>query len=256
MEIRDLIDKLIKKYPLDLQEDWDNSGLQIGNLDNELKNILVSLDLEDEGIDLAIKNNCNLIITHHPYLFNGTKSIDLSDRFYNRLEKVIKNDITVFALHTNLDIADDGLNDNLCNLLDIKNSKVLEVEKEVGLGRYGDINPVSAYDFAKNIKEKLQAEELICYGDMKKTISKIGVCGGSGSSLLDDALKQGCDLMLTGDVSYHMAMDYSNRGLIIVDAGHFASENHVVYKLKEVLKNMTDRNVYTYSKGDSFRTFI
>lgn len=256
MEIRDLIDKLIKKYPLDLQEDWDNSGLQIGNLDNELKNILVSLDLEDEGVDLAVKNNCNLIVTHHPYLFNGTKSIDLSDQFYNRLEKVIKNDITVFALHTNLDIADDGLNDNLCNLLDIKNSKVLEVEKEVGLGRYGDINPVNAYDFAKNIKEKLQAEELICYGDMKKTISKIGVCGGSGSSLLDDALKQGCDLMLTGDVPYHMAMDYSNRGLIIVDAGHFASENHVVYKLKEVLENMTDRNVYTYSKGDKFRTFI
>lgn len=256
MEIRDLIDKLIKKYPLDLQEDWDNSGLQIGNLDNELKNILVSLDLEDEGVDLAVKNNCSLIITHHPYLFNGTKSIDLSDQFYNRLEKVIKNDITVFALHTNLDIADDGLNDNLCNLLDIKNSKVLEVEKEVGLGRYGDINLVNAYDFAKNIKEKLQVEELICYGDMKKTISKIGVCGGSGSSLLDDALKQGCDLMLTGDVSYHMAMDYSNRGLIIVDAGHFASENHVVYKLKEVLENMTDRNVYTYSKGDKFRTFI
>lgn len=256
MEIRDLIEKLTQKYPLDLQEDWDNSGLQIGNLDNELKNILVSLDLEDEGVDLAINNNCNLIITHHPYLFNGTKSIDLSDQFYKRLEKLIKNDITVFALHTNLDIADDGLNDNLCKLLDIKNPKVLEVDKEVGLGRYGDIKSVKAYDFAKNIKEKLKVEELICYGDMEKTISKIGVCGGSGSSLLDDALKQGCDLMLTGDVSYHMAMDYSNRGLIIIDAGHFASENHVIYKLKEVLENMTDIKVYTYSKEDSFRTFI
>ncbi|MFO3716071.1 Nif3-like dinuclear metal center hexameric protein [Anaerococcus cruorum] len=256
MEIRYLIEKLNEKYPLDLQEDWDNSGLQIGNLNNELKNILVSLDLEDEGVDLAIKNNCNLIITHHPYLFNGTKSIDLSDQFYKRLEKVIKNDITVFAMHTNLDIADDGLNDNLCNILEIKNPRVLEVGKEVGLGRFGEINPTQAKNFASIVKEKLKAEELICYGDMEKTISKIAVCGGSGSSLLDDALEHSCDLMLTGDVSYHMAMDYSNRGLIIIDAGHFASENHVIYKLKDVIASMTEKDVYTYSKEDSFRTFI
>ncbi|MFO3717722.1 Nif3-like dinuclear metal center hexameric protein [Anaerococcus sp. ENR1011] len=256
MEIRDLIYKLNEKYPLDLQENWDNSGLQIGNLNNELKNILVSLDLEDEGVDLAIKNNCNLIITHHPYLFNGTKSIDLSDQFYKRLEKVIKNDITVFAMHTNLDIADDGLNDNLCNILEIKNPRVLEVGNEVGLGRFGEINPTQAKNFASIVKEKLKAEELIYYGDMEKTISKIAVCGGSGSSLLDDALEHSCDLMLTGDVSYHMAMDYSNRGLIIIDAGHFASENHVIYKLKDVIASMTEKDVYTYSKEDSFRTFI
>lgn len=256
MEIRDLIYKLNEKYPLDLQENWDNSGLQIGNLNNELKNILVSLDLEDEGVDLAIKNNCNLIITHHPYLFNGTKSIDLSDQFYKRLEKVIKNDITVFAMHTNLDIADDGLNDNLCNILEIKNPRVLEVGNEVGLGRFGEINPTQAKNFASIVKEKLKAEELIYYGDMEKTISKIAVCGGSGSSLLDDALNHDCDLMLTGDVSYHMAMDYSNRGLIIIDAGHFASENHVIYKLKDVIASMAEKDVYTYSKEDSFRTFI
>lgn len=256
MEVRELIEKLNDKYPLDLQEEWDNSGLQIGNINDELDNILISLDLEDGGIDFAIKNNCNLIITHHPYLFNGIKSINLTDSFYNRLKKVIKNDIVVFAMHTNLDIANDGLNDNLCEILNIQKRKVLEIDKEIGLGRYGFINPIKACEFAKNVKEQLSAEKLICYGDMDKTIKKVAVCGGSGSSLFEDATKRDCDLMITGDVSYHMGMDYSNRGLSIIDAGHFASENHVIYKLQDVIRKMTNREIFTYSKGDSFRTFI
>lgn len=256
MEIRQLLDKLCDKYPLELQEDWDNSGLQIGNIDNELKNILISLDLEDEGIDYAIKNDCNLIITHHPYLFNGTKSIDFTDQFYDRLEKVVKNNITVFALHTNLDIAEDGLNDNLCEILGIRDIKVLELDKTIGLGRYGLIDQKSALNFAKEVKEILKANELVCYGDTNKKISKVAVCGGAGQSLLDDAIAQNCDLMITGDVSYHMGMDYANRGIFIIDAGHFASENHVIYKLKDVISQMTDNNIYTYSKEDTFRTFI
>lgn len=256
MEIRELIEKLCEKYPLDLQEDWDNSGLQIGNLDNKLKNVLISLDLEDEGVDKAIENNCNLIITHHPYLFNGTKSIDFTDQFYNRLEKVVKNDITVFAMHTNLDIASDGLNDNLCEILGIKDTNVLELDKEVGLGRYGHIEEIIARDFAQKVKEILKANELICYGDTTKKVSKIGVCGGAGQSLFEDALSRGCDLMITGDVSYHMGMDYSNRGLFLIDAGHFASENHVIFKLKDVVSTMTDSTIYTYSKEDDFRSFI
>ena len=256
MEIRELLDKLCDKYPLSLQEEWDNSGLQIGNIENELKNILISLDLEDEGVDYAIENDCNLIITHHPYLFNGTKSIDFTDKFYDRLEKVIKNDITVFALHTNLDIAEDGLNDNLCEILKIKDVKVLEQDKIIGLGRYGFVEETSAKDFAKSVKETLKANELVCYGDTDKKISKVALCGGAGQSLLDDALAHNCDLMITGDVSYHMGMDYANRGLFIIDAGHFASENHIIYKLKDVISKMTDNNIYTYSKEDTFRTFI
>ena len=89
MEIGELIAKLEEKYPFSLQEAWDNSGLQIGNPKDELKNVMVSLDLEEETINKAIENDCNLIITHHPYLFNGAKSIDLSKNFYKRLMLLI-----------------------------------------------------------------------------------------------------------------------------------------------------------------------
>lgn len=256
MEIRQLIDKLTAKYPLDLQEDWDNSGLQIGSLDRELKGILISLDLEDEGIEFAIKNNCNLIITHHPYLFKDTKSIDFSDSFYKRLENVVKNDITVYALHTNLDKAYDGLNDNLCDILRLENTRVLELDKEIGLGRFGEISSTKACDFAEFVKEKLNANKLVCYGNLDREIRNIAVCGGAGSSLFEDALVRDCDLMITGDVSYHMGMDYGDRGLVIIDPGHFASENHIIYKLEDEINKMTDCKVVTYSKEDTFRTFI
>lgn len=253
MEIRKLIDKLDEKYPFSLQESWDNSGLQVGNPNNEVKNILISLDLEDEGVDMAIENNCNLIINHHPYLFSPSKSIDLSKNFYKRLEKLIKNDITVYAFHTNLDIAYDGLNDNLANILNIKASKVLEANKDPGLGRYGYIEKCEAREYIKFIKDTLKAKGLIVYGDLDKKISKIAVCGGSGGELIDDAINKSCNLIITGDVKYHDGMDKANEGIIIVDAGHFASENHVIYKLKEEIDKLVESKVYTYSKGDSFR---
>ena len=256
MEIKELIKKLCDKYPLELQEDWDNSGLQIGNIERELKNVLISLDLEEEGVDMAIKNDCNLIITHHPYIFNPIKSIDFADSFYERLEKVIKNDITVFAMHTNLDIAPDGLNDSLCQILGIRDTRVLELDNDPGLGRLGYIKATKASDFASTVKAKLKANGLICYGDMNKIIETVGVCGGSGSSLFEDAIKKDCDLMVTADVSYHMGMDYANRGLVIIDPGHFASENHIIYKLKDTIGKMTNREVFTFSKEDTFRTFL
>lgn len=256
MQILDLIKKLEEKYPFDLQEEWDNSGLQLGNPDDELKGVILSLDLEDKAIDLAIKEGANLIITHHPYLFNPTNSIDFRDSFYNRLKRCIKNDITVFAFHTNLDIAKGGVNDNLANILGLRDIKSLEQDKEIGLGRYGYIEKQSASKYLGEVKEKLKASGLVAYGNLKKEIKKVALCGGAGSSLIEDAINKSCDLIITGDVKYHEAMDMSNKGIIIADVGHFASENHIVFKLAEEIEEILGKEVYTFSKTDSFRHFI
>lgn len=255
MEIRELIEKLEKKYPFSLQEEWDNSGLQIGNPKDEVKNVLVSLDLEEEGIKETIANDCNLIITHHPYLFNGAKSIDFSRRFYKRLNTCVKNDITVYAFHTNLDIAGGGVNDNLCRILEIDRTRVLEKGKDLGLGRYGFIEEKDADQFIREIKDKLEASGLVVYGDTSKKVKKIGVCGGAGSDLIRDALDISCDMIITGDVKYHDGMDLANEGIIICDVGHFASENHIIYKLQKDIEEIFAGNVMTFSKGDSFRKF-
>ena len=257
MQIRELIDKLEEKYPFNLQEDWDNSGLQIGNPNDELKGVVLSLDLEEDAIDFALEDGkANLIITHHPYLFSPTKSLDFRDSFYDRLKRCIKNDITVYASHTNLDIAEDGVNDNLARLLGLKDTKSLELGKELGLGRYGYIERQVAYKFLKDAKEILEASGLIVYGNYNKTIEKVAVCGGAGSFLIEDAIKESCDLILTGDVKYHEAMDMANKGIIIGDVGHYASENHIIYKLAEEIEQVIEQKVYTFSKTDNFRKFI
>lgn len=253
MRIYELIEKLNERYPFDLQEEWDNSGLQIGNPENELSGVVISLDLEEETVEMAMENGANIIITHHPYLFNPTNSIDFRDSFYNRLQKCIKNDITVYAFHTNLDIAEDGVNDNLANILGLRDVKSLEIGKELGLGRYGYTEKRKASDYLKFVKEKFEAENIIAYGNIDKEIEKIALCGGAGSSLIEDAISLSCDLMITGDVQYHEAMDLSNKGIIIADVGHFASENHIIYKLQKEIEEILGKEVYTFSKTDSFR---
>ena len=256
MQIRELIEKLDEKYPFELQEEWDNSGLQIGNPDKKLKGVVISLDLEEESVNMAIENDVNLIITHHPYLFSPTNSIDFRDSFYNRLQKCIKNDITVYAFHTNLDIAEGGVNDNLANILGLKDIKNLEIGKELGLGRYGKIKKTKASDFLRFVKGKLAAENIIAYGNLEREIETIALCGGAGSSLIEDAISLSCDLMITGDVKYHEAMDMSNKGIIIADVGHFASENHIIYELQAEVEELIGKEVYTFSKTDSFRNIF
>ena len=257
MQIRELIGKLEEKYPFELQEEWDNSGLQLGNPEEELKGVVLSLDLEEGAIDYALEDKkANLIITHHPYLFNPTKSIDFRDSFYNRLRKCIKNDITVFAFHTNLDIADGGVNDNLAKMLGPRDIKSLENGKELGLGRYGYIDKKPAEKFLRYVKDKLEASGIVVYGNYDKIIEKVALCGGAGSFLLEDAINESCDLMITGDVKYHEAMDMSNKGIIIADVGHFASENHIIYKLQSEIEEIIGKEVYTFSKTDTFRKFI
>jgi dinuclear metal center YbgI/SA1388 family protein len=121
------ITKVIENFaPLYLAEEWDNSGLQVGNLNNEVNRVLLSLDVTERTIEKAIENKCELIITHHPFLFNPVSSIDLSSKKGKFIEKLIKANINVYSAHTNLDITNEGVNDILANIIGIKNKKVLK----------------------------------------------------------------------------------------------------------------------------------
>ncbi len=121
------ITKVIENFaPLYLAEEWDNSGLQVGNLKNAVNRVLVSLDATERAIEKAIENKCELIVTHHPFLFNPVSLIDLSSTKGKSIEKLIKSDINVYSAHTNLDVTNEGVNDILANIIGIKNKKVLK----------------------------------------------------------------------------------------------------------------------------------
>lgn len=255
MKIKDIIKFLEERFPLSLQEDWDNSGLQIGNIENDLTNIMISLDLDEQTIQKAKEKSCNLIINHHPFLFSSIKSIDLNEEKGKIIKDLIKNDITVFAMHTNLDIGKGGVNDNLAKRLELRDISNLDTNNENPMARFGYIDEITAYDFSKFVKEKLNCKGLILYGDKNKKIKKVALCGGAGSDFISDAIKKDCDLIVTSDVKYHEAIDNCKK-INIVDPGHFASENHIIYMIKDLLEKNFATGIYTCAKKDSYREFI
>lgn len=255
MKIKDVIKFLEERFPLSLQEDWDNSGLQIGNIENDLTNIMISLDIDEQTIQKAKEKSCNLIINHHPFLFSSIKSIDLNEEKGKIIKDLIKNDITVFAMHTNLDIGKGGVNDNLAKLLELRDISNLDTNNENPMARFGYIDEKTAYDFSKFVKEKLNCKGLILYGDKNKKIKKVALCGGAGSDFISDAIKKDCDLIVTSDVKYHEAIDNCKK-INIVDPGHFASENHIIYMIKDLLEKNFATGIYTCAKKDSYREFI
>ncbi|MDU1708605.1 MAG: Nif3-like dinuclear metal center hexameric protein, partial [Anaerococcus vaginalis] len=188
-------------------------------------------------------------------LFSSIKSIDLNEEKGKIIKDLIKNDITVFAMHTNLDIGKGGVNDNLAKLLELKDISNLDTNNENPMARFGYTDEITAYDFSKFVKEKLNCKGLILYGDKNKKIKKVALCGGAGSDFISDAIKKDCDLIVTSDVKYHEAIDNCKK-INIVDPGHFASENHIIYMIKDLLEKNFATGIYTCAKKDSYREFI
>lgn len=363
MKIRDVISYLNQLAPPSLQESYDNAGLIVGDASADCNGVMTCLDSTEEVIDEAIEKGCNLVVAHHPIVFSGLKSITGKNYIERTIIKAIKNDIAIFAIHTNLDNVKHGVNGVWANALELKNQKILapksgllskliiyvpEVDKEkvmkalfeVGAGEIAEYSECSfsskglgtflpsekanpyvgekgqraveheerlevivpnylinqsvsvarsahpyeemAYDVVPlnnvhqeigsgmigELPEELDAMEwlakmkdimgagVVRYTDItKKKIRKIAICGGSGSFLLNTAIRQGADVFVTADFKYHQFFDADKR-IIIADIGHYESEhltiNYLAEKVKEkfttfaVLLTEVDTNPINY----------
>lgn len=241
MKINKVLEFLDEKYPKDLatEDDQKKIGLTIGNPNKELKRVLLSLDLTLEVVEEAIKNNINLIITHHPFLFFPIYKINYEDEKGQIIEKLIKNDIVTYSMHTNLDVGVDGVDDVLAELLDIKKVKGENI-KESYL-RYGDIDPIKLSDLCLFVKNKLNLTGVRACGDMNRIIRKIGVCGGSGGHISDinNAINANIDCYITGEVKMPEYQYANFNNLAIIEVNH-GVEKFVFYKLKEMLLKTFD----------------
>lgn len=211
------------------QEDWDNSGLLIGNPESEVTAAVVTLDITHEVIKTAEKLGANLIISHHPVIFRPIKNVVSGSIPF----ELVSKSVSAVCCHTPLDIATGGTNDTLAEILGIQT----EVAENPIL-RIGKISVTTADEFARYISEKLGAH--IRYSDAGKPIETVAICTGSGCSLLDEI---DADAFITGDASHHDFLDFSERGISLFAAGHFETENPVVDTLVKKLKNNfpTDR---------------
>ena len=230
-------DAVNRVAPRRLAEDWDNPGLLIGEPSDEVKKIFVCLDVLDESISRAIELDAQIIVAHHPIIFHAIKNIRFDLPLGKKISRLIKNNLAVFAAHTNLDIAEGGVNDVLAKkigLIDVKNFG----DEEFSLGRIGTLEtPMTAEDFARHVKKVLNADNvrLICAGDF--LIKKVGLCGGAGAEFIQKAKFFGAQAFLTGDVKYHEAQAAIENKIHVVDAGHFATEFPIVHILANYLRD-------------------
>lgn len=235
--------------PIELKESYDNVGFMVGDLDAKVTSILVALDCTLEVIKEAKQNKCNLILTHHPLLFRKPSSITNQTLQGKKIICLIKNDINLYCCHTNLDSAQDGVNDTLMRILGFEDNYIIDKsnykgnEKLNGIGRITQLkNEVSLSELCNHVKNALGLKNLRYCGHDNKVIKKIAVINGSGESYFDMAKSNGVDCIITGDTSYHPMSDMLEQGIAVIDAGHFMTEWPAIKNLAIRLKEKLNKN--------------
>lgn len=220
-QVIDIYNALDELSPFSAQESWDNSGILVGCKSSEVKKIMLTLDITCETAREAFDVGADLVISHHPVIFNPLKKLDLT----NPAVILSKHDINAICMHTNFDIASGGMNDILCRKLGLVPNKGEVLIESENLGRICSLAvPADIPSIAKSVKEALGCR-VLRYNDTGKKVSRIGICSGSGASYYSDALNKECDLLITGDIKHHEFIEAQNAGLALIDAGHFYTEN-------------------------------
>ena len=228
MKIKEIYDFLNEIAPFDTAAEWDNTGFSVGSLDGDVNKIILSLDVTNDVIEKALQNGAQLVITHHPLIFDGVKSIEKGSTVYN----AVKSGITFISSHTCLDKAAGGVNDCLAAAVGITNLSKCQSDEFLMIG---DIAPASADCFALKIKKALGGK--ISFTDSGNSIKRVAVCSGSGGDLIFNAYKEGADAFLTGEAKHHEMLASSELGISLFVAGHYETENIVLDYLKKAIEN-------------------
>ena len=346
VKCKDIANYIESIAPSRLAEEWDNVGLMVGDAGREIDRVLTCLDVTSEVVEEAIGMKAQLILSHHPFIFKGLKSIDEGDVKGRLVHRIIRNDLCVYSAHTNLDFAEGGINDYLAGLLDleeVKNLKEhlsdklykvvvfvpeesldavrdamsgsgagwigrysdcsfaakgtgtfkplegtnpyigstgklekvqeyrletvvsqwnlhktvdaiikvhpyeevaydvypLEIEgKQYGYGKVGTLkSPMELEDFIGLVKRKLGVSSVRLIGKPHGEINNVAVFGGSFDESLIKTVKRKADILVTGDIKYHTALDMTELDMCVVDAGHYGTEHVMAQRLAELIGN-------------------
>jgi dinuclear metal center YbgI/SA1388 family protein len=240
----ELFQSLESVAPLHLQEKYDNSGLLVGSSSVDVQGVLICLDCTEEILDEAVQRGCNVVISHHPAIFYGLKRITGSNLTERLVMKAIKEDLILYAIHTNLDnILQHGVNERIASQLDLKVEGILRpmVTKNddaiCGAGIIGSYSsPKTESEFLELLKVRMKTGVIRHSKLIGRPIERVAVCGGSGSFLLEDAIKAGAQVFVTADYKYHGFFDADDK-IIICDIGHYESEQYTINVLQELISS-------------------
>lgn len=260
MKLKEIKSFLEGMAPLAVQESWDNSGLQIGCSDKDIHKVMVCLDLTEAVLDEAEAIGADLVISHHPLIFKGLKSISGSTYQERCVRKAILSDIAVYSAHTSLDNILGGVNHKIASLLGLSSLRWLDsgesaercdekcggateekcggvdaVARASGSGLIGELKePVAAAEFLHTVKTIFDVKALKHSSlSSATTIRSVALCGGAGAFLLPQAVAKGADCFISGEFHYH---DYFDPGTLLIELGHYESEQFTQDLLKESLE--------------------
>jgi len=253
---------LSRVVPPSLAEEWDNSGPQTGSLGKKIRSVLVSIDLDAAVLKEAVRLKADLVVTHHPLIFKPLKSVLDDDPASSLLRELIRRDIAVYAMHTNLDRT---FNTTLARAIGVKDNRPLEpagvsapLNRDPGTGSWGRLaRPLSLEAFLSLVRKRLGCGFLRVAGPRPKKILTVACCGGSGGSLIGPKLKKlGIDCFLTADIRHHDGLKAAGLGLCVVDAGHFHTERVLLPEIVSVLSRVLPATVAVRTSKRATDPFI
>ena len=227
IKVKDIAKAIEDFAPKELQESYDNTGLQVGDPEMNVSAVLLCLDVTEEIMAEARRRQCNMIVSHHPLLFSGLKQITGADPTQRIVAEAILHGIAIYSSHTNLDSAFEGVSYELAHMLGMSDVHPLmpsNLGNETGLGVIGSVSPTPTLEFLRKVKDTFNVPHLRYSAvSPQLVVRRVAICGGSGASLIRNATAAGADVLLTGDLKYHDFTSYGH-ALVLADIGHYESE--------------------------------
>ncbi len=249
IKIDELTDQLRIIAPRELEEEWDNGGYQINMGKEKVERIMVCLEITNAVISEAVKRKADFLVTHHPLLMEKIDVVDAGTLTGNYIIELIRQEITVYTDHTSFDSVFGGNNDYLADLLDLQKVRRLKIwtpfgDKEI-IGRMGSFEtPLSLKEAAALVESALNlTKPPQIVGNPDASIRNVAICTGSAGDSIDAAIRNDCDLLITGDVRHHQAQKAREMGLNIIDAGHYGTEYIFVKNFAEKLRKAVQDQV-------------
>ncbi len=239
MLCREIIDVIENTYPKHAALGWDNVGLLAGRMEKEVKRIYVALDATDEVIEEVAERKADMLVTHHPLIFSPLKTITDEHLIGGRIVKLLQNDISYYAMHTNYDVL--GMAELSGRIMGLTDAEVLELtmpEEEEGIGRVGTLErEMTLEECCSFVKEKFHLPDVKVFGDLQRKVTRAAIAPGAGKSMIEIAIQKNAEVLVTGDIGHHEGIDADARGLSIIDAGHYGLEHIYIEDMATFLKS-------------------
>ncbi len=241
--VGDICKALGQIAPVCLAAEWDNVGLLVGDRKSTLTHVMTCLTVTPETVAEAIGKQVGLIVTHHPFPFSPLKTVTTDTNIGTMLWQLAQAGISVYSAHTAFDSAGEGINQQIAEMLNLKDIKPLEPVDDVsspvtdglGVGRFGTVEFASLAELVNKTKSTFNIKTLHVVGDIERSLKKVGIACGSAGEFIRCASRQGCDVLITGEARFHTCLEARALGIAMILLGHYASERFALENLAATL---------------------